>query len=276
MMRTNISSFCYGALCLMLLMLTLPPSARGDSINTCSGLAANYADLRRAGMAEYSAGDFERAETLLRNALNAAQLSGDKNAVATIQNELGDVYQTEERLIEAERAYVKAVSIFSQIPGETYNTALALRNVGSAYSLDRRDSDALKVLQEAVDLIKKDKLHDQALFAQILNSMAIVHFRQGKTSRADKLLIQAIQARASETDDFNLGDANILNNLGMVYRKQRKYAKAEESYKRSLEITGQGLGPFLTDLALTHSNLAGLYTEMRRYREAEDHYRQSL
>jgi tetratricopeptide (TPR) repeat protein len=245
-------------------------------IRTSNAQTPNYTELRAAGFGESYAGNFEKAETMLRNALEAAELSGDDYAVATVQNALGDIYQNEERLIEAERAYLKAVSIFSLMPGKNYDTALALRNLGSAYSLDRRDSDALKVLQEASGLIKKDTPDEQVLATQILNSMAIVYFRKGKTGRAEALLIESMRIRPVARVPLDLADANILNNLGMVYRKQHKYAKAEESYRRSLEITEQLLGFAHPDLVLTLSNLGGLYIEMRRYREAEDYYRRSL
>src|SRR5262249_16877313 len=154
-------------------------------------------------------------ETLLRTASEAAERIGDDYAVATIQNELGDVYQNQERLKDAERAYAKAISIFRQIAGKSYDTALALRHLGSAYSLDRCDSAALKAFQEASELIKKNTPDEQALAVQILNSMAMVYFRQKKTGRAETLLLQAIRIRRAAGADFNLADARILNNLGM-------------------------------------------------------------
>ena len=61
--------------------------------------------LRTEGRAEYLAGRFERAETLLLNALVTAQSKKDEYVVARVQNDLGVLYQKEERLAEAERDY---------------------------------------------------------------------------------------------------------------------------------------------------------------------------
>src|SRR5262245_51341036 len=83
----------------------------------------DYTSLRSSGRAEYSAGNFERAETLLRNALEIAQRSKDDLTVATAEDDLGDVYTSEERLIEAERSYSRALAIFRRLPDRTYETA---------------------------------------------------------------------------------------------------------------------------------------------------------
>ena len=245
------------------------------AVGAVSGQTTDYAALRDAGRAEYSAGHFEKAETLLRSALEVAQRNKDDYAVATVQDGLGAVYQNEERLIEAERAYKKSLSIFRRIPDKDYEVAVVLRNLGSVYSDDRRDSEALKVLHEASKLLKKNTPDEQELSAQILNCLGLVYFRQGKLGRAETLLGQAIGIR-SAAHDLGVVDAQILANLGSIYQRQHKYQKAEESYKRSLEITEQRLGPLHPDLTLTLGNLGILYTELRRYSEAKDQYRRSL
>jgi tetratricopeptide (TPR) repeat protein len=218
-------------------------------------------------------GHYGKAETLLRGALEVAQHRRDDYAVAEAQGNLGAVYQNEERMIEAERAYREALSIFRRIPDTDYETAVVLRNLGSVYSARRRDSDALKVLDEALKLAKKDS---PAEAAQILNALGIVYFRQGKMSRAESLLAQAMEMRSLAGGDSDLTDAQILGNLAAIYEKQHKYGRAEESYKRALEITERRLGPVHPFLTTILGNLAGLYSEMRRYSETEDQYRRSL
>jgi len=226
------------------------------------GQTRDSASLTNAGRAEYWAGHFEEAERLLRSALEAAQRTKDDHAVAAAYNDLGTVYQNEERLIEAERAYSEALRILKRIPDKNYETAVALRNLASVYSVNRRDSDALRALGEASKLLKKNTPEEQALAAQLQNTLGMVYYRQGKMSRAEPLLVQAMATRSLAGGDAYVTDAQILSNLGAIYQKQRKYAKAEESYKRSLEITERRLGPVHPYLAWTHGNLAELYSEM--------------
>ena len=87
------------------------------------------ASLTNAGRAEYWAGHFEEAERLLRSALEAALRTKDDHAVAAAYNDLGAVYQNEERLIEAERAYSEALRIFRP------NTLIKTMNGGGAPQL---------------------------------------------------------------------------------------------------------------------------------------------
>jgi tetratricopeptide (TPR) repeat protein len=237
------------------------------------GQTADAAVLTRAGLAEYRAGHFERAEILLRNALATALQNGDDYAAATAEVYLGDVYQNEDRLTEAEQVYSEALSLLRRIPNKSYEQALVLRNLGSVYSLNGRDSDAVKALQEASKLIKKDTRNEEALAAQVLNSLAMVYFRQGKTGKAETLLLRAITP-ADETAP-TLGYAQILNNLGSVYQRRRKLDKAQKAFKQSLEITERELGASNVELAITLNNLASVYTEMRRYGDAEDLYRRA-
>jgi len=246
------------------------------AIRTGYGQATDYVSLTNAGRVEYWAGHFEAAETLLRSALELAQNSGDDVTIAAVQADLGAVYEDEERLIEAERAYSKALFIFRRIPDKNYETAVILRNLASVYSLTRRYSDALKVLVEAPKLLKKNTPDEQTLTAQLLNSRGMVYFRQGKLRPAEALLAEALEMRSLAGVDSDNIEAQILSNLGSVYQKQHKYGKAEESYTRSLAITEQRLGPMHPYLTLTLGNLGGLYTEMRRYSETGDQYRRSL
>src|SRR5262245_6123861 len=150
------------------------------AIRTGYGQTTDYASLTKAGRVEYRAGHFESAETLLRSALELAQNSGDDIAIAAVQGDLGAVYENEERLIEAERAYSQALSIFNRIPDKNYERAVILRNLASVYSLNRRYSEALKVLGEASKLLKKNIPAEQILIAQLLNGRGMIYFRQGK------------------------------------------------------------------------------------------------
>jgi Flp pilus assembly protein TadD len=67
----------------------------------------DYTALSGEGRTEYWAGHYEKAETLLRNALEVAQHIRDEYAVAAAYGDLGAVYQNQERLMEAEQSYEK-------------------------------------------------------------------------------------------------------------------------------------------------------------------------
>ena len=140
-----------------------------------------YMDLRNAGRAEYRAGHFVAAEGILRTALDAAAAVGDSAATGTIENDLGDLYLDEERSREAEQAYRNALDIFKKISDRQFETAAILRNLGSAYSLQRQHQDALKALDQAGRILTgiTQDARSQALSAEILNSKGMVFVREG-------------------------------------------------------------------------------------------------
>jgi tetratricopeptide (TPR) repeat protein len=255
---------------LLLLFCVLVPAGAN------CGQTTNHVDLRHMGLVEYRAGHYERAETLLLSALKLAEQSNDDYQVAAIHDDLGALYEYEGRLSEAERYIEKALFLFKRMPDTTYEIALVLHNLAGVYSLNHRDSAALKDLRQALKLLKGNSANEQTLAAQILNGFGMVYFRKGNPSRAEKVLAQAMATRsAMRTGPIDV-DAQILNNLGVVYQKQHRYSEAEESYKRSLEIETRVLGCQHPQLTFPLTNLGSLYTEMQRLSEAGAQYRRSL
>jgi tetratricopeptide (TPR) repeat protein len=237
-----------------------------------------YMDLRNAGRAEYRAGHFLAAESILRTALDAAAAVGDSAATGTIENDLGDLYLDEERPREAEQSYRRALDIFEKISDRQFETAAILRNLGSAYSLQRRHQDALKALDQAGRIltgITKDA-RSQALTAEILNSKGIVFLREGKLRKAHSFFEDAIQSRSGAGIGGGLGDAQTLNNIGTIYFRQRRYTLAEQPLLRSAEITEQVLGPTHPELTLTLATLGEVYTQLGRFAEAMNQYDRCL
>ena len=101
----------------------------------------SYSDLRNAARSEYGEGRVASAEDLLRRALDVAVAAGDKVAAATIYNDLGSVYISEERPQDAEQAYERGLALFKQMRDKEFEVAAILRNLGCTYSLQRRYKD---------------------------------------------------------------------------------------------------------------------------------------
>jgi len=236
-------------------------------------IQTDYQALKGSGRAEYLAGRFKNAELFLQNALAVAEKNADDDAIAATAAELGNVYQSEDRLPEAEEAYARALSIVRRSSRQDALVVILL-NLGVTYSLGGRYSQALKTLEEAW---KTNQIsHDEMLRAQILNSMGMVYLRNGKTRKAEVLFNQAKAARGIERPEPDLIDAQILNNLGAVYQRRHKYQEAEKSYQKAVKITQEQLGPAHPDLALTFANLGELHTAMGRYVEAAEDFGHGL
>jgi tetratricopeptide (TPR) repeat protein len=240
----------------------------------------SYLELRKAGWAEHHAGRLASAETLYRDARDSAVRAADDDAIATIDNNLGDVYLAQERLDDAEQAYARSLRLFKSLGNRDFEVAVSLRNLGSAYSLHQRYKDALKVLDEASKLpVLRTPGGDrktQALVAEMANTKGIVLFRENSLGKARDLFEEALRIRRAAGLDGGVGDDGTLNNIAMIYIKQRRYAQAEAPLLRSIEITSRVLGPSHPDLTLALPSLGEVYTRLGRYSEAMEQYQRSL
>jgi tetratricopeptide (TPR) repeat protein len=242
--------------------------------------SVSYQELRNAGRKEYLAGHLAHAETLLRGARDGAVRAADDETLATIENDLGDVYLGEERLDDAEQAYARSLRIFKGMGNRAFEVAVTLRNLGAAYSLLHRSKEALKVLDEAGKLsffrTPGGDSNTQALAAEIANTKGMVLFRKNSLDKALDRFEEALRIRRNAGLDGGIGDAGTLNNIGMIYIKQRRYAQAEALLLRSIEITIGALGSSHPDLTITLPTLAEVYTRLGRYSEAQEQYQHSL
>ena len=80
--------------------------------------------FRKEALIEYRLGHYSQAELLLNRALEAARQTSNEYEVALIYSALGDTYQEEFRLQEAEQLYRKGVSILLRQPERSHALAI--------------------------------------------------------------------------------------------------------------------------------------------------------
>jgi tetratricopeptide (TPR) repeat protein len=236
---------------------------------TITLLSGDYSSTRRAGLAEYAAGHYARAETLMRTALELARSKKDEYAEALSYADLGDDLQAQARLLEAEREYRKALSILNPQPDRAQATAIVLRTLASDLTAQSRLREARAALQQASKLTSKYKVQNPALNSAIANSLGVIEFDEGKIDKAENSFSHAA---AFPTDDL----WQTLSNLGHVYHIRRQFAQADVAYQRSLHLAATRLGANHPTLSNIHDSLGSLYLDMGRLSDAENHFQQSL
>jgi tetratricopeptide (TPR) repeat protein len=239
--------------------------------------ADDYVQLRRDALTEYDKGHYTQAEALIRKSLDWAQRTKDEYEVALGYSAFGDISQAELRLPEAEQAYRKAISILSQKP--EYDRALAIlwRNLASALVSENRCDDATRAVSEGLKLAAKEKPEDPEMNAELLNSLGVIQFCQGKLNKAeDTFLRAAAQFRVNPATSHQADLGEVLNNLGYVYQAKRQTRKAEAAYEQSLQVSELRFGSSHLRLAAPLQNLATLYTETGDYKRAEENFQRSL
>jgi tetratricopeptide (TPR) repeat protein len=254
--------------------------AAGIGICLTALIAAGQGDagasLRKAGLAEYRSGHYSQAELLLKQALSAAQKANNRYEVALTYSELGDIYQGQLRLQEAEQMYRASISMLLRQPGWSHALAIVWRNLASSLIAQADYDEAMVALDRALRLVEKNKLVDPQLNAEILNSRGTIYFYKGRFGRAKVYLTRASQITLAPTEPGDLSSEDILNNLGRVYQSTGEIQKAEQTYKRALELAEMGLGASQPNLAATLTNLGTLSIDLKRYPEAEAYFQRSL
>jgi tetratricopeptide (TPR) repeat protein len=232
--------------------------------------------LRKAALAEFGSGNYPQAERLLTKALDAAQEANDPYDVAITYSRLGDIYQEEMRLQEAERVYRASISILLREPDGSHALAIVWRNLGSVLTAETDYREALAALDQAWRLVEKKKLEDPELNAEILNGQGIIHFYQGRFVKARTYLTRAAQIKLVATGPWDLSGEDVLNNLARVYQATGDLQKAEQTYKQALGLAESRLGVSHPNLAGFLSNLGALCLDLKRYKEAEDYFQRDV
>jgi tetratricopeptide (TPR) repeat protein len=243
----------------LLCLVWLPISAAGQTPT----------DLRELGQREHRAGHYAQAESYFRTAIGATHL--DDADRAGLLSDLGTVLLDEGRLSEAEEAFTKSLAIEKR-RGQA--TAAVLGHLGAVYSVERRDGEAIALLNRALKVAQTSPTSSE-LTVEIFNSLGVTYFRQGRFKKAEQLFQQALQTLAG-TGTFEASAGSILNNLGVVYCEQRKYPLAEEFMTKSLKLTTAHLGPAHPALTDTLNSLGIVYANIGRYADAEAQFQRAM
>jgi len=235
-----------------------------------------YPQQRQSAIGYFVQGHFEAAETLFIASLHGAETARDDFFTALNLSGLGDVFQSESRLPEAVDAYRRSLSILRRLPNVDFALAIVNRNLAAAETAGGHFDEAEKALNEASRIAQKMPHPPAKLTGQILNSVGMVRFYQGKLGKAESLFEAAMQTFTAAGPSLSADVGQCLNNLAEIYRRKHRFKQAEEAYKTSIALTERQTGPFHPDLILMSNNLGDMYLDLKRYDEAESAFKRSL
>lgn len=233
---------------------------------------SDFVNALQRGRSEYAAGHLSVAEAQFAAALRTLQ-PGEDVPRATALAELGDVYLVKDELSKAVQSYSESLAIYRRLSNKK-GMAVDLRNLGAAYSLQRRHDDALRVLKEALKYSQPVDVDKAAIAAQVLNSLGVAYYRMAKNNKAEDYFNQAVKVISTFKVPFD--EAQLFNNLGAVYFEKHNYPKAEDYMNRALALTEARLGSDHPDLIFTLSALGVLYTGVGRYDDAIARFQRAL
>ena len=228
--------------------------------------------LERAGRYLRERGQYQRAEELLRSALDIhEELLGAAHPSTVITlNLLAQLYQIQGRYTEAEGLFLRILEICEkQLGPEHLDVATSLNNLASLYNAQNRYVDAESLLLRALAIRKSSLGAVHPDVATNMNELALIYQAQERYEDAIALLENALLIREQALGKDHPEVATIMNSLARLYRTQQNYAKTEALLQETLRIREQALGKNHPDVAAILNDLAALYYAQDRYEDAE-------
>lgn len=194
---------------------------------------------------------------------SAALASGHKlyEQQAEAYEEIANTYSTNNDLTNALLYNKKALQII-RLHGDDQQLAINLMNTGyNYYTLNELDA-ALQLYNEAEPIF--DTIGLSIGKAYVTGNRALVYWKQGHFSIAERDLLKAIAMLRTFGDEFGMAD--FYNQLGRFYAGQNQKEKAIENTQKAYDIAKSlNLKEQMRDASLL---LAELYEAKKKYKEA--------
>lgn len=246
-----------------------------------------------------------------REALNLASEINDKRGQAAAYNNLGVAYRNQGALDKALQYYITSLKIYEQLDNKE-GVATTKNNIATIYAMKKDYGQAMKFLEESQNLfiqmgdqvkiigsmnnlgnLNSDlQLYEKAMrnfseayqlsqkinkpFADPLNNMGNVYFRQGNYQRAIEHYQRALDIERENNN--RLGMLNTITNIGIAYTKagQPKPAQEylEQAEKLALELRAYtGIPDILKNKSINYYRLGKLkdaYELLLKYDSARE------
>jgi tetratricopeptide (TPR) repeat protein len=213
-------------------------------------------------------GNLDRAEGMLRKALEIEEKLGRVKGMATAYGNLGIIYLARGDPDQAEGMVRKALVINEKL-GRLEGVGTSYGNLGSIYQC-RGDLDQAEAMHRKALGILEKLGHLEGMATQYGN-LGIVYEERGDLDRAEAMLKEAlvINEKLSRLE----GIAKQYGNLGIVYQKRGDLDQAEAMYKKSVAID-EKLGR-VEGMAIRYDNLGALYKQRGDLDAAREYWTRS-
>ena len=204
-------------------------------------------------------GDLAKAEYFAKKTLELGiERYGERHKnVAIFYGNLGIAYHDQDKLIDAENAYVMSLSIKEEVFGRSHlEVAIGLNNLASLYSTKGLYRKAEALERRALEIRQRVVGKNHPETANGLNNLATTLNFLGQYDEAQNLHQQALQIRLKTLGPDHVDTASSYDNLGTVLSNKGEYAESEKYYRLALQIDRKQKGPNHPDTLATLANLS--------------------
>ncbi|AOY81091.2 tetratricopeptide repeat protein [Moorena producens JHB] len=227
----------------------------------------------------YGKGTYDQSESWYEQCLEItrSRLGKEHPDVATILNNLANLYQYLGGYDQAEALYQQALEIRKHWLGEKHPyVAESLNNLAVLYYFQGHYDQAEPLIVQSLEMRKLLLGQNHPDVAESLNNLAVLYYLQGHYDQAKPLIVQSLEMKKQLLGADHPDVATSLNNLGGLYNYMGRYDQAEPLLQQALEMRKQLLGQNHPDVAESLNNLGLLYESMGRYDQAEPLLQQAL
>ncbi len=239
----------------------------------------------------YNQKDFNEAERFYLIYLNGSK--DNLYQQATIQNNLGSLYDDLHDYAKAEEYFLKALEyktlLFSKTP-DAYRADLSVTQTGLGIMYDnlqdygKAEKYYLYSLENLTYLFNQDPDTYRGDMAKIINNLGVLYYKIHDYAKAEEYYLKALELFTflhNQAPEKYLADlTSIQLNLGMMYIDIHNFTKSEEYFLKVLEsrnyLFSQNPDAYRSDLASIQYNLGLLNYFLNEYTKAEEYYLEAL
>ena len=244
--------------------LDLQPRDRQATADT----AENFAEL---GNVAFYKGSYDVSESYNKQAFEIyRRLFGEEHpAVAQILNNLGAIETNRGNYVASEGYYRHALTITEAWYGPSHpETAANLTAIAQQLSYEKRDTEAMSLLERALEIQKHGDSGMSATVASTQNQLGLLAFNAKQYEAARVYFSEAMQHWRKTLGDQHPFIAIAYSNIGSVCLDQKDYVCAEKNYReavRRLDASSKDS----VNAVIAHLKLGRALLRESRFRDAE-------
>ncbi len=227
-----------------------------------------------------SEGEWERAESVSRTAIDRALLAVEENELEVSLSHLVEALRGRASLSLARGHLERALERFGEAlelveasphvrPGQR---VLLKSDCARVFEALGRPEEAIPLYQEAISILEAEGVHGDVQLANLHNNLGMILKNQGRLEEAEAQYLTTLEAFEKVYGPASLETASIYNNIGGLYQAAGHFDRALEMHFQALELRLALGGVDGLETGQSLSNLAAGYHAMGDEEQAAKFY----
>lgn len=189
-------------------------------------------------------GNYAESEKMYIRAIQIQKaLNSPPQEVATVMDNLAQIYSMQHKLDQAEEIHKEALGLYEKSIGkDNLDYALALANLANLYREKKDLSKAELYLNQALAIMEKLYGKNKVEVALSIDNLGSVYMDQGKYKEAEAKRKEALAIFERVLPEGHPDWGICLNNLASAYTTQGRFQEAQKCLERSLSGMSKFLG----------------------------------